>query len=133
MEISSINSVIIIDNYTVDIVTNDPSPILLNKLVDIPIISKKYLETYNNSKPIGTGAYELIEYDSHEKIILQKFNAYWGKKIEIDKVIFQVIENDEERKNMLLSGEIDIAENIIGLCHKELLTHDELTAIKAKC
>jgi len=111
--ISSINSVIIIDNYTVDIVTNDPSPILLNKLVDIPIISKKYLETYNNSKPIGTGAYELIEYDSHEKIILQKFNAYWGKKIEIDKVIFQVIENDEERKNMLLSGEIDIAENII--------------------
>ncbi|MFE3846067.1 ABC transporter substrate-binding protein [Thermoplasmatota archaeon] len=118
--ISSISNVIIVDDYTVNIITNGPSPVLLNKLVDIPIISKNYIETSNNSKPIGTGAYKLMEYNPNEKIILQKFENYWGKKVEIDKAIFQIIENDEDRKNKLLSGEIHIAENIMPIYIDEI-------------
>lgn len=110
--ISSIDTVIIVDDYTVDIITKGPSPILPNKLADIPIISKKYFETSNYSKPIGTGPYILNKYDFNEKIILEKFENYWGYKVDIDKVFFYIIENDEERKNKLLLGEIDIAENI---------------------
>jgi peptide/nickel transport system substrate-binding protein len=118
--ISSIDEVIIIDNYTVDIITKGSSPVLLNKLVDIPIISKEYFENSNKSKPIGTGPYKFVNYDINEKIILEKFDDYWENKVEIDKVIFYIIENDEERKNKLLSGDIDIAENILPIYIDEI-------------
>ena len=39
-----INETKIIDNYTFDIITFKPTPVLLNKLTDIFIISKKYQE-----------------------------------------------------------------------------------------
>jgi peptide/nickel transport system substrate-binding protein len=110
--ISSINDVIIIDDYTIDIITDGPSPVLLNKLVDIPIIPKN-LENSIKSNPIGTGPYKLVKYDINEKIILEKFDDYWGNEVQIDKVFFYIIENDEERKNKFLSGDIDIAENIL--------------------
>jgi peptide/nickel transport system substrate-binding protein len=53
-----------------------------------------------------------VKYDSNDKIILEKFDDYWGNKVQIDKIIFYIIENDEERKNKLISGDIDIAEHI---------------------
>ncbi len=126
--ISSINHVIVIDNYTVDIVTEGPNPILLNKLVDIPIISKKYYESSTENWPIGTSAYKLLSYDE-DIISLGKFENFWGDKLEIEKAIFYVIEDDEERKNKLLSQDIDISENIPPIYIDEITKNDQ-TSIK---
>ena len=118
--ISSISEVIVLGNYTIDIITDGANPILLNKLVDIPIISKQYFESSENSWPIGTGAYKLIEYIENRTIFLEKFQSYWGENLEIERAIFHIIENDEERKNKLISGEINIAENILPIYIDEI-------------
>jgi peptide/nickel transport system substrate-binding protein len=108
----SVSEVKIINDFTVDIITEDPCPILLNKLVDIPIASKQYLEGTTKEWPIGTGAYKLIEYVEDEHVKLERFEDYW-EELEVKNVTFKIIEDDEEMKNATVTGEIEIASHIL--------------------
>jgi peptide/nickel transport system substrate-binding protein len=115
----SVKEVVIIDDYTVDIITIKPCPILLNKLVDIPIASKRYIEEKDSKYPIGTGAYRLIEYVPDEHIKLESFDDYW-EDLEVENVTFKIIEDDEDMKNATINKEIDIA------CHIQSRFYDEI-------
>ena len=106
--LTSISNVVIINNFTVDILTEKPCPILLNKLVDIFIVSKKYQEETEEQWPIGTGPYKLIDYVENENITLERYDEYWKGKLFIKKVIFKIIPESEDRKNALIEGIIDI-------------------------
>lgn len=116
----SIEEVKIIGNYTVDIITEKPCPILLNKLTDIPIASKRYVEETTKRWPIGTGAYKLIEYVPDEHVKLERFDDYWEEP-EVKNVTFKIIEDDEEMKNATIAGEIEIAGHIQQRFYEEIL------------
>jgi peptide/nickel transport system substrate-binding protein len=116
----SVKEVKIVNDYTVDIITQRPCPILLNKLVDIPIASKKYQEETTEKWPIGTGAYKLIKYVPYEYVNLERFDDYWDGPLEVKNVTFKVIEDEEEMKNALIAGEIDIAEHILPMYCEEV-------------
>jgi peptide/nickel transport system substrate-binding protein len=110
--LTEIKEVHIINNYTVDIETYEPVPILLNKLTGIPIASQKYQQETTEKWPIGTGAYKLDEYVPSDHITLVRFDGYSMGHPVIKKVIFKVIKDTEERKNALITREIDILESI---------------------
>jgi len=105
----SIKKVTIIDNYTVDIITKYPNPILLNNLVDIYIVSMKYQQETDQKWPIGTGAYKLDEHVEGKYIKLKRFDDYWGEKSDIKEVLFQIITDIEYKKDALIDGIIDIS------------------------
>lgn len=107
--LTPISDVVIIDNHTIDIITYKPCPILLNKLVDIFIVSKKYQEEINYEWPIGTGPYKLVQYIEDNDIIFDRFDKYWGGKPAIKRVVMEIIMESEDRKNALIEGTIDIA------------------------
>jgi peptide/nickel transport system substrate-binding protein len=109
----------IIDNYTVDIITEKPCPILLNKLVDVPIASKRYVEETTEKWPIGTGAYKLIKHKPNEYVKLERNDKYW-EDLEVKNVTFLIIEDDEEMKNSTISREIDIASHILPKFYDEI-------------
>jgi peptide/nickel transport system substrate-binding protein len=117
--LTSIEEVKIVNNYTVDIITEKPCPILLNKLVDIPIASKRYIEEKKDDWPIGTGAYKLVDYNSSEYIELERNKDYW-EELEVENVTFKIICDDEEIKNLTSSGQIDIASRILPKYYDEL-------------
>ena len=110
--ITEIKEVKVVDNYTVDIETYQPFPVLLNKLVNVPILSQKYQQETAEKWPIGTGAYKLEEYVPKDHIILERFDEYSMGHPVIKKVILKIIQNPEERKNALINGTIDIMEQI---------------------
>jgi len=123
----TIKEVKIIDEYTVDIITYKPCPILLNKLVDIPIVSKKYQEKTTKHWPIGTGAYKLVENIEDDYIQLERFDDYWDKSLEVKEVTFKIIKDEEEMKNATISGEIDIASHILPMYYNEILNCSGIT------
>ncbi len=104
----SIEKVKVIDDYTVDIITKYPNPILLNNLVDIYIASEKYQKETKEKWPIGTGAYKLNKHVKNEYILFERFDDYWGEKPEIKSVIFKIISDSECKKNALIDGEINV-------------------------
>ncbi|KYK34698.1 MAG: hypothetical protein AYK22_04880 [Thermoplasmatales archaeon SG8-52-3] len=106
--LSCVSEVVIIDDYTIDIITYEPCPILLNKLVDIFIVSKKYQEEIDNQWPNGTGPYILLNYTEGENITLERFDKYWNGKPAVKKVLLKIIQESEDRKNALIEEKIDI-------------------------
>jgi peptide/nickel transport system substrate-binding protein len=106
--LTSVSQVNIINNHTVDIITTKPCPILLNKLIDIYIVSKQYQEEIKYEWPIGTGPYKLVQYIKEKNITLERFDSYWGGKPFVKKVVFEIICESEDRKNALINRDIDI-------------------------
>jgi peptide/nickel transport system substrate-binding protein len=110
--LTMVKEVIIVNDFTVDIITVEPYPLLLNKLVYIFMIPKQNHEVKSNDNPIGTGAYRFSEYVKDKYLVLERFEGYWGKKPECKKVTFTFFNDYENRLNTFLEGNVDIIDSI---------------------
>jgi len=118
--LSMVKEVIIVDDFTVDIVTIEPYPLLLNKLVYIFIISKPYHEQISDGNPIGTGPYRFSDYLKDNYLVLERFEGYWNKKPDFKKVTFKFFDNYEDKLNTFLEGNADIIDIIDPLDYNNL-------------
>lgn len=128
--LTEVKEVSVVSRYTIDIVTNQPVPILLNKLTGIPITSKRYMEETNEKWPIGTGAYKLLEYEPKDHVTLVRFENYSLGDPQIKKVIFTIIQNSEERKDALINQEIHIMEHVPEMYVNEIQNSSGITLKK---
>jgi peptide/nickel transport system substrate-binding protein len=121
--VTSIDKINKIDDYTIDIVTKNPDPILLLKLPTFWIMDKEWLEqhkamiveegatvkTYANLNVNGTGPFMLQEWVADTRTVLVPNPSWWGKpQHNLTKAIFTPIGNNATRVAALLSGEIDL-------------------------
>lgn len=65
-----------------------------------------------NYKPIGTGPYRFVEYERFKNIILSKNVDYWNGKPYIDKIIGNVLEDEEAILSAFESGQLNVATTI---------------------
>ncbi len=110
--LTMVKEVIIANNFTVDIVTLEPYPLLLNKLVYIFMLSKQNHEEKSTNTSIGTGAYRFSEYSKDNYLVLERFEGFWGKKPDLQKITFKFFNNYEDQLNDFLEGNIDIIDSI---------------------
>ncbi len=108
--LSTIKEIKVIDKFTLEILTNKPSPVLLNKLTFISIVP----EGSENPilKPIGTGAYRFVKYQEGEFIELRANDKYWRGKPKIKRAVFTVIPNESERTQALLDDRVQLIRDI---------------------
>lgn len=105
-----------VDDHTVDVVTAGFLPLLPAQLAKLAIVSKRVAERsstedFNQGRAaIGTGPYRVVEVQGKERIALERFAEYWGKKPEWDRLEFRVLPNDSARSAALLSGDVDLIE-----------------------
>src|SRR5262249_49488946 len=70
-------------------------------------------EAFNSGQAaIGTGPYKLVRFTKGDRIILERNEAYWGKKPAWQRVIFRPITSAGPRVAALLSGDVDLIENV---------------------
>ena len=110
-----------IDDHTIDFVLNAPFPILPELFTQWHMMSKKWCETNQATKPVdrrkgienaasfranGTGPFRLRERQPSVRTTFARNGNYWGKiDGNVDEVIFTPIGNDATRVAALLSGE----------------------------
>lgn len=114
----------VVDDYTVDIITKMPYPLLLNMATYIfPMDSKFYSGTDEKGQPkdaiiktdysfanlneSGTGKYYVKEREQGVKVVFQKFDQYWNNEGNVDTIVLTPIKNDATRVAALLSGDVD--------------------------
>lgn len=113
-----IKEVKIIDDHTVDIMTYEPDPVLLNRLSRIGsgMLPSKYIKEKGwdefQKNPVGTGPYKFSNWVKDDRLELVKNPDYFGEKAKWDKLVFRVIPEDSTRVSELLTGGVDIAVNI---------------------
>lgn len=107
-----------IDEYTVRIVTDEPSAMQLAMLENplACIISEK---SYNESNgdffkaPVGTGPYKFVSYDAGDKVELTANEEYWVKdEPHIPNIVFRIITDSSSRAIEAESGNADIVYDI---------------------
>jgi peptide/nickel transport system substrate-binding protein len=117
-----------INDFTVEIETKAPFPILPDVISLVYMMSKKWCETNQSVKPVdrrkgienaasfranGTGPYRLRERQPNVRTSFTRNGNYWGKiEGNAQEVIFTPIGNDATRVAALLSGEIDVMEPV---------------------
>jgi peptide/nickel transport system substrate-binding protein len=126
---SAMESINVIDDNTVDIVTKNPYPSLLTALVDLRIASKKYIEE-GGKEPIGTGAYKVKEYSKGNFLTLERNETYWGKKSVYKTAIFQIIPDETKRLEAFLNGSVDIAKQLPSAQYTILKENKNITLYK---
>jgi peptide/nickel transport system substrate-binding protein len=109
-----IKEVKVIDDKTVDFITETPNPTLVNKLANLLIISEANY-TATGQATIGSGPYKLTDFKDETIRTLVANENYWREKPLIKEVVYKVVKPIGEEKSdtakikALLNKEIDIA------------------------
>jgi len=131
---STIKDAKIINSNTILIITNGPDPILLKRLTLLDIVNKKYMESSPdniiNTKPVGTGPYQVIKWNRGEEIKIEKFNDYWGQKPNIQNVTYRFIQENSTRLAALRAGEINLAVNMLPEYLEQLPSYKTANSIE---
>jgi peptide/nickel transport system substrate-binding protein len=123
-----------LSDHSIDIITNQPFPILPEMITHWNIMSKKWCEENQATKPVdrrkgienaasfranGTGPFRLRERQPGVRTTFTRNGSYWGKiPTNVDEVIFTPIGNDATRVAAMLSGEVDVMEPVPSIAHQ---------------
>jgi len=109
----------IIDDHTVDLVTDGPFPLVLHDATYIfPMDSKfyegkaeitKHGDSFASQHASGTGPFVITSREQGVRVEFTRFKDYWDKSSpgNVDKIIFTPIAEDPTRVAALLSGDVD--------------------------
>jgi peptide/nickel transport system substrate-binding protein len=112
------------DSHTIELVTQNPDPILPENLTSFGIMSKAWLERNNAARVVdltareenfatrnamGTGPFVLVSREPDRRTVLAPNPNWWDRpEHNLTRVEFNVIANDATRVAALLSGEVDM-------------------------
>jgi peptide/nickel transport system substrate-binding protein len=126
-----------INDLTFRVKTPAPYPLMLNDLANIEIMSAKAAanvttEDLNAGKgTIGTGPYQFVEFVPGDRLVLKRNDSYWGGKPTWERVVFRFIKSDPTRVAALLSGDVDMIENVPSADVARLKTDNRVTISSA--
>ncbi|MDQ0720683.1 MULTISPECIES: ABC transporter substrate-binding protein [Paenibacillus] len=107
-----------VDDYTVDIITDGPDPLLLNRLskMGAGILPAKYIADKGFDaflkQPVGTGPYKFSKWTKDDRVELVKNENYFDGEPKWNEVVFRVIPEASTRVSELLAGGVDVASSI---------------------
>ena len=119
-----VTGVTIVDPYTVRINLSEPWPILLAMLPGQLIVPKDYIEKNGSDhfaqNPVGTGPFKFVEWRKGERVVMERYDKYYGGSPEIPPVqvaplktaIFKVIPEVGSRVSALLANEVQIISTV---------------------
>lgn len=111
---TAIKSVDVIDDYTVDLNLGHPDPVLLTKLAGYgamivpPQYIKKHGDDYFNTHPVGTGPFQMSEYQPNVSATLTRNPHFWGDQPKLKTIVNRFIKEPATQVAELQSGNVDI-------------------------
>jgi peptide/nickel transport system substrate-binding protein len=62
--------------------------------------------TFGTEHPIGTGPFEFVSWTREDRLVLKRFEDYWGEKAKLDQLIIRPIADNAARLQALQNDEI---------------------------
>ena len=81
-----------------------------------------------NEEGLGTGPYRIVEFEPGQQLILERYEDYWGgwEGNHFDRVIFRVVPENETRRQLIESGDVDIVDNLTPEANEALAANPDL-------
>ncbi len=115
------------DDYTVRVKLSGPAPLYVQNLTNTFIMSQEWAEEHGVTtapnfaageeahsvrNTNGTGPYRLIERDPEVRTVLEAFEDHWDDAPEVTRIVYTPISEAATRVAALLSGEVDIVQDV---------------------
>jgi len=119
-----------VDELTVEFVTSEPNPLLPANLTNLFMMDAGWTTDNGSADPQdfsnggdnhaasnvnGTGAYRLSSRTVDERTVLNAFEDYWGRDtfpLEVTEIVYTPIQSAATRVAALLSGEVDLIQDV---------------------
>ena len=105
-KMTMIESVKAVDENTVEVKLESADAAFL-PIAKIALMPAGY--TMSETKPVGAGPYRFVSYTPGEKIVMERFDEYYGEAPSIEKAEFYIISDESAAVTALESGQLDIA------------------------
>lgn len=117
---AAVQEIQVIDDLTVKLILSYPTP--MDKImadgygafIMSPTMAGKGPEWFGAGNGIGTGPYKIESYEPGKSLVLTRNADYWGgwSEGQFTKVVYNVVEDPSVMVQMLLGGELDIADQV---------------------
>jgi peptide/nickel transport system substrate-binding protein len=97
-----------VDTHTVDIISEQPIPLMPTTLSQIGMTSPNTSTKEPSRAPVGTGPYVFTSWDQAQSLVLTRFDGYWGAKPEVRQATYMWRSEPALRASMVKVGEADI-------------------------
>jgi peptide/nickel transport system substrate-binding protein len=138
--VSTLKEIKKVDDYTIDVVTKAPNPILPTEWASWFIMDKEWCEKNNSTESTniksgkenyatrhenGTGPFKVVSHEKGVKTVFEVYKEWWDKPHHnLTKVILTPIGSDATRVAALLSGEVDMMYPVPVQDHKRVESND---------
>ncbi|MCG3118416.1 MAG: Periplasmic dipeptide transport protein [bacterium] len=79
------------------------------------IVSPAALQTFGKNfrkHPSGTGPFQFVRWNADSQIVIKKSFGYWGKRAQLDSVIYQIIPGLDDKLQKLQQGKLEVISGI---------------------
>lgn len=102
-----------VSDLQVQFTLNEPFAPFLNTLAHAAahIMSPAAIEQYGESygeHPVGTGPYRFVEWVRGERLVLERFDAYFGGTPPLERIEYRIVPEASTRVALLETGEADV-------------------------
>lgn len=132
----SVESIEVVDDLTVKFNLNYPAPLdlILSSgyaawMMSPTSVEGKNSDWFNAGNDAGTGPYTIESYEPGQRLVLARFDDYWGgwEEGQFDQVVFQIVEDPTVAEQMIRAGDADFTyslpfENYAALSEAEGVT-----------
>jgi len=132
--IKNMDSVEVVDKYTVKVNMKKTVTPFLYALGDAwaGIVNKKVVESGNHlTNPVGTGPFKYVSWKKSDRIIMERFEDYHGKKPNFKTLVIRSVPEAFSRTIELQSDTVDVATNIHFSDFKRIEEDPNLKLLKA--
>ncbi len=113
---TGLKEVKVIDDYTIDLITEKPTVNMLYWLAEAFIAAPGQISTVSPDEaattPAGSGPYVLGEWKRGDQITLLANESYWGGAPAVKTVVFRAVPEVSSRLNELRAGTVDL---VVGI------------------
>jgi peptide/nickel transport system substrate-binding protein len=117
---AGVTGVNVIDEYTADIVSKIPAPIIPEQcaLFDGVMVPPNYIEekgaAYFAKNPVGTGPFKFVQWQPGAQVVLEANPSYWGGAPSLSQLIIKPVPDSATALASLQSGELDMVTGLVG-------------------
>lgn len=114
---STFGEVKVVDNFTIQIITKAPDPLVLKRLshqlfiFPADLFKEKGAEGFFQH-PVGTGPFKFVNWVRNDRMVLEANEDYWDGAPKVKRLIFRPVPETATRLAELQTGNADIVTNI---------------------
>ncbi|HLQ72460.1 MAG TPA: ABC transporter substrate-binding protein [Bacillota bacterium] len=128
----------VLDDHKVEIITDGPMPTIEYVLAKsgADIMPRDYVEEVGieeyKKEPIGAGPYQFVERKIDDKIVLEKYDDYFGDEPVWDTVTIKAITENSTRVGELLSGNVDLITDVTSNEQERIESNDGTSVVQGE-